>query len=512
MRATVSEVLASPGQALAASTIANLGPRLRPLIGVARPSRVAPRPEQLRVGALGDPQEQRAELVAQAATTRQGRPEEDPLRPDEQQSLEAVRVHTDGRAARSAQLLGADAYALGGHIVFGASRYAPTNPAGRRLIAHELAHALTEPLAQPSFVLRRQASSASPSTSTPALSTPAPIPPTQPTGADLSLQFQSQMSGGLPDYDDAALTLNGMSTSDIEAEVSSIAAPARVELFKAALRMMLLWPAPLRVADAIYKFDPGSARQGRIEYFAETVAASDWRRAALTLNGFSDLDIRAQLSTPPLSSAQLSQIRDAATQYMAGWNSRILQPIHDILQGAVAGQMGSMLGQSAKWVPSGPGSGNTFESWASAATEGAAPTLQPITTINCWEMVLLAAFRTGAIDWKWIHDAYTASPPGRWDIYLAQRLTPSGRQTYNTASPAGPRPQRGDVVLFHGIDHVALATGGRDATGGAEVYSFWPPPDKPSIRGTVDAVKITSIEKLARVMGPVPIEFGPGPW
>lgn len=481
---------------------------------------MAPRPGQLRVGAVDDPQEQRAELISQAATKRQGRPEEeDPLRPDEQRSLEAVRVHTDGRAARSAQLLGADAYALGGHIVFGASRYAPTDLAGRRLIAHELAHVLTEPVAEPNFVLRRQESTASVSTPAPALTTPAPVPTTQPSGADLSLQFQRQMSSNPPDYDGAALTLNGMSTNDIEAEVNSIAAPARVALFKGAMRTMLLWPAPLRVADAIYKFDPGSARQGRIEYFQETVAASDWRRAALTLNGFSDVDIRTQLTTPPLSSAQLTQIRDAATQYMTGWNSSILAAIHDVLQSAVAGQMGATVGQQATWVPSNPSSGNTFASWASAATEGAAPAVQPATKINCWEMVLLVAFRAGAISWKWIHDVYTASSAatgGDWGAYLALRLTPSGRQTYNRGSPAGPQPRRGDVVLFNGVAHVAMATGSRDAAGRTQVYSFWPPPNKGSFAGTVDAVKITTIEELADYMiaqwGPVHIEFGAGPW
>jgi len=51
-----------------------------------------------------------------------------------------VRVHTDATAAASANELDANAYTSGHDIVFGAGRYAPQTPVGRRLIAHELAH------------------------------------------------------------------------------------------------------------------------------------------------------------------------------------------------------------------------------------------------------------------------------------------------------------------------------------------------------------------------------------
>ena len=52
----------------------------------------------------------------------------------------AVRVHSDTAAAASAHDLGAAAYTLGQHIVFGADRYRPETPAGGRLLAHELTH------------------------------------------------------------------------------------------------------------------------------------------------------------------------------------------------------------------------------------------------------------------------------------------------------------------------------------------------------------------------------------
>src|SRR5262249_52834025 len=51
-----------------------------------------------------------------------------------------VRVHTDERAAESAQAVNALAYTVGNDMVFGAGQYEPKTPQGQYLIAHELAH------------------------------------------------------------------------------------------------------------------------------------------------------------------------------------------------------------------------------------------------------------------------------------------------------------------------------------------------------------------------------------
>ena len=53
-----------------------------------------------------------------------------------------VRVHTDERAGDSADAVGAHAYTVGSHVVFGRGAYAPRTPAGQRLLAHELVHVL----------------------------------------------------------------------------------------------------------------------------------------------------------------------------------------------------------------------------------------------------------------------------------------------------------------------------------------------------------------------------------
>ncbi len=55
-----------------------------------------------------------------------------------------VRVHTDAPAAASARAVDALAYTAGSHIVFAAGQHAPQSPAGRRLLAHELAHVVQQ--------------------------------------------------------------------------------------------------------------------------------------------------------------------------------------------------------------------------------------------------------------------------------------------------------------------------------------------------------------------------------
>ena len=56
----------------------------------------------------------------------------------------AVRVFADDRAAASARSLDARAYTTRGSIVFGAAQYAPHTWAGKRLLAHELAHVIQQ--------------------------------------------------------------------------------------------------------------------------------------------------------------------------------------------------------------------------------------------------------------------------------------------------------------------------------------------------------------------------------
>jgi Zn-dependent peptidase ImmA (M78 family) len=55
-----------------------------------------------------------------------------------------VRVHTDAKAAESAQAVHAAAYTIGPDIAFGAEQYTPETSEGRRLLAHELTHVVQQ--------------------------------------------------------------------------------------------------------------------------------------------------------------------------------------------------------------------------------------------------------------------------------------------------------------------------------------------------------------------------------
>jgi hypothetical protein len=56
------------------------------------------------------------------------------------QDFSRVRVHTDARAAESAQAVNALAYTVGKDVVFGTGQYVPSTKEGQRLVAHELTH------------------------------------------------------------------------------------------------------------------------------------------------------------------------------------------------------------------------------------------------------------------------------------------------------------------------------------------------------------------------------------
>jgi Domain of unknown function (DUF4157) len=60
------------------------------------------------------------------------------------QDLSPVRVHTGARAAESARAVNALAYTVGQHVVFGTGAYGPRSDAGRKLLAHELAHTIQQ--------------------------------------------------------------------------------------------------------------------------------------------------------------------------------------------------------------------------------------------------------------------------------------------------------------------------------------------------------------------------------
>ncbi len=60
------------------------------------------------------------------------------------QDLGHIRLHTDALATASAEAVGARAYTVESHVVLGARAWAPHTLPGRRLLAHELVHAIQQ--------------------------------------------------------------------------------------------------------------------------------------------------------------------------------------------------------------------------------------------------------------------------------------------------------------------------------------------------------------------------------
>ncbi len=144
----VHDVLRSPGTPLDATTRVLMESRLGHNF-----SRVAVDGQRLQdsslaVGAAGDQYERKADASAagvDSATSPGAGPAD----------FNGVRLHTDRRAAESAQAVGARAYTVGSHVVFGTGRFAPHTGEGRSLLAHELTHVLQQ-TGGGSAVLQRQ--------------------------------------------------------------------------------------------------------------------------------------------------------------------------------------------------------------------------------------------------------------------------------------------------------------------------------------------------------------------
>ena len=128
----VQDVLGSQGQPLDDSTQTFFAHRFAHDFSTIPVHAAPPRVMPARVGPARNPLEDEADRVADRVLTHQ--PAESGV------DLSDVRVHTDARAAESARAVNARAYTAGHDVVFGKDEYQPESSAGRRLLAHELAH------------------------------------------------------------------------------------------------------------------------------------------------------------------------------------------------------------------------------------------------------------------------------------------------------------------------------------------------------------------------------------
>ena len=172
------------------------------------------------------------------------------------------------------------------------------------------------------------------------------------------------------------------------------------------------------------------------------------------------------------------------------------------------------LGKGADWEQSNPKACaefgmmcTTFSEWALTPREEGepnkrktAPKLGQMTVMNCWEMIMLAAFRSLVLSWDRIHKIYTARKSQRdWYQFLEEVLSFNKGIPYNIDKPTKTnKPVAGDIVFFDGVDHVAIATGHHDEKG-THVYSFWTLPNvkkTPNEGGTEHDILDTTIEEL----------------
>jgi hypothetical protein len=132
----VHEVLRTPRRPLNATTPVYMEPRFgNDFIQVwVRAGASPPVLARLSVGAPQDKLEKETEIIARQVTgntiTSSGT----------RYDFSKVQIHTDSKAAESAQAVGAYAYTVGNHIVFDQDQVSPETTRGRQLLAHELAH------------------------------------------------------------------------------------------------------------------------------------------------------------------------------------------------------------------------------------------------------------------------------------------------------------------------------------------------------------------------------------
>ena len=111
-------------------------------------SRLAPRLILRRAEGDVDGVQPDAEAAVSDAAAGTGSALPTPVRDRFEQSLGAdlssVRVHTGGASATAAAAVGAQAYAVGDDIHFGAGKYQPDDPFGLHLLAHEVAHTVQQ--------------------------------------------------------------------------------------------------------------------------------------------------------------------------------------------------------------------------------------------------------------------------------------------------------------------------------------------------------------------------------
>ena len=444
-----------------------------------------------------------------------------------------IKIHTGNESVQMNRELNAKAFTVGSDIYFNEGQYNTGSESGRHLLAHELTHTLQQGATHAIQKKKNNPPAAGSDLAenvvyevykasdgigtdeerifralqtlnrdTAAINT-ASGKYKQKHGMSLEEELRDEMSGSELQY---GLELIGIATEGEGPLISKI--PETDEEFKAAAR---------RLDNAVH---PGWTGWGTDE---ETIYAvllpfnkdsEKLKKLKLTYRDLTGDTLRADIigdmSGKELSYAlyllndevdETSMELDSMLGKQMQWRSSGLYPcVNSVL--TFNGK--PLLDKDKKQLPC-----TSFGDWATASKQGPVPEAAAGTIINCWEVLLLASFNAGAIDWNYIHGLYTEVPActiskeqlqfmdeeqkrkeceKQQSTTWKDKLTSGKLRRYEPGSASGAKPQRGDVVFFNGLEHVALATG-TQSTSGSEVYSFWPAPDIPFIANEVNAVK-----------------------
>jgi hypothetical protein len=177
------------------------------------------------------------------------------------------------------------------------------------------------------------------------------------------------------------------------------------------------------------------------------------------------------------------------------------------------------------WVPSGPFKQllqpGTDDSFVKFLDGGKLKLDTEATTLNCWEAVIVGAMKgdvitNGSSLAQMYEKGYEA-----FNAQLVQALVSGIGREYQPRELLAT-PTCGDIVLFSGLNHVAIATGQHDNRG-TEVLSFWPAPviqakqfgrngtRTPMLRTTIEAIGAWMVINMPDDQPPT-VTFGSPDW
>ncbi|MGN9809539.1 eCIS core domain-containing protein [Micromonospora sp. BQ11] len=251
--------------------------------------------------------------------------------------LSSVRIHTDAAAARSSHRMGAAAYAVDNHIVFGDGGFAPSTDRGTWLLAHELTHVVQHAVHDQDDVVHRA---------------PEDVPRLE------QQLFEGVAAGGDDGYLSAARALNQFAPDDITRLLSDHPGKGRKALTPAQIASIHL---AARNGPGLGP-DSNAATFTRPAYLDKNIRnemdRNNWEGVAEYLNGFNKADIMKRLRRMTIE--KIDKIRIGALNNKAlGVNSAVFEVGEEARRVATQALIDQEAGPGAIKVTGSLGGGST---------------------------------------------------------------------------------------------------------------------------------------------------------